>query len=55
VTVRMCVPSGDELLAFRISEVLPLAGLGENEAVTPPGNPDTERFALPVKPYNGFR
>jgi hypothetical protein len=46
----MCVPSGDELLAERVSRLLPFVALGENEAVTPLGNPDTVRFALPEKP-----
>ena len=44
------MPSGDASLAESVSRLLPFVGLGENEAVTPLGNPDTARFVLPVKP-----
>ncbi len=29
-------------------------GFGENDAVKPVGKPDTEKVALPVKPYSGL-
>ncbi len=50
----MCVPSGDVLLAVRVNWVLLFDGFGENDPVNPVGNPDTEKVALPVKPYSGL-
>jgi hypothetical protein len=52
--VTVFVPSAAELLADKVSRLNPVVGFGTNDAVTPLGRPDTERFTLPVKPYCGF-
>lgn len=36
------------------SKALPVAGFGENDAVTPLGRPDAARVTLPVNPYCGY-
>lgn len=54
VIVRVDVPGAAELLAVKVSVLLPVAGLGEKEAVTPLGSPETERSTLPLKPYCGL-
>src|SRR5271156_2213017 len=51
VMVSVLVPTLAVLLAVRVSVLVPVVEVGENEAVTPPGRPDTERFTLPVNPY----
>ena len=62
VVVAVCVPevpvivsgygpAATELDAVRVKVLLPVAGLGEKEAVTPVGRPETDRFTLPVNPY----
>ena len=51
VTVNVYCPSAAVLLAAKVNVLEPVVGLGENEAVTPAGNPDTERLTLPVNPY----
>ena len=43
-----------ELLEVNVSRLLPVVGLGVNDAVTPLGNPDTERFTLPGKLYTSW-
>ena len=50
VIVSALVPSVAEPLAARVMMLNPVAGLGANDAVTPLGRPDTERFTLPVNP-----
>src|ERR1700731_3849075 len=52
--VRVLVPTLAEELAVSVSVLIPVAGLGEKEAVTPLGSPDTARFTLPVNPYWGL-
>jgi hypothetical protein len=42
-----------ELLAVSVIVLLPVVGLGANDAVTPLGKPDAERVTLPVNPYCG--
>ena len=42
------------LLAVNVSVEVEVVGLGENEAVTPLGRPETVRFTLPVNPYSGL-
>ena len=42
------------LLAVNFKVLWPVVGLGENDAVTPAGKPDMERFTLPVNPYCGL-
>jgi len=44
-------PTLAELLAVKVSVDVPVVGLGEKDAVTPFGKPETTRFTLPVKPY----
>ena len=52
VMVTVFVPSGAELLAVRVSTLLPVAiGFGEKLAVTPLGRPATARLTLPANPY----
>ena len=50
VTVTVLVPVGTEPLAFNVNVLNPVVGLGEKDAVTPLGSPETERLTLPVKP-----
>ena len=51
VIVTVLVPMLAELAAVSVSVELPVAGFGENEAVTPVGKPVTDRLTFPVKPY----
>jgi hypothetical protein len=53
VTVTVYCPIGAELVAVNVSKLLLVAGFGENEAVTPVGKPETERFTLLLNPYCG--
>lgn len=50
VIVTVDVPVLAELLAVRVSTLLPVVGFVPNEAVTPLGNPDAARVTLPVNP-----
>jgi hypothetical protein len=50
VTVTLYVPVATELLADSVSALVPVVGFGVNNAVTPVGRPDAEKFTLPVKP-----
>ena len=52
--VSVLVPRAAELLADKVSKLNPVVGFGANDAVTPLGRPDTERFTLPANPYCGF-
>ena len=40
-------------VAVSVSTLLPVAGLGLNEAVTPEGTPDADNVTLPVNPPDG--
>lgn len=51
VMVTVYCPTGVELLAVRVRLLYEVAGLGEKDAVTPLGKPETERFTLPLNPY----
>ena len=51
VTVKTLCPVVAELVAVKVSADCPVVGLGENDAVTPAGKPETARLTLPVKPY----
>ena len=51
VMVSVLVPPLAVLLAVRVSVLVPVVEVGENEALTPLGRPDRERFTLPVNPY----
>jgi hypothetical protein len=53
VTVTGAVPVMAVLLAVRVSVVEEVAGFGVNEAVTPLGSPEAEKFTSPVKPFWG--
>lgn len=50
VMVAVDVPAAAVPLAVSVITVLPVVGLGENEAVTPLGSPDAARVTLPVNP-----
>ena len=52
VTVTVLVPTGAEAATLSVSVLLKFVELGEKEAVTPLGSPETERFTFPVKPYS---
>ena len=51
VMVTFAVPAETESLALSVNVLLPVAGLGENEAVTPLGRPDAAILTLPAKPF----
>jgi len=53
VMVTVFVPRAVEAAADNVSVLYPVVGFGANDAVTPLGRPDTERFTLPVNPYCG--
>lgn len=53
VTVMVEVPGVAELLAVSVSELVASVGLGESEAVTPLGRPETAKLTLPLKPFCG--
>ena len=46
--VMVVVAAAAELLAAKVSTLLPVAGLVPNVAVTPVGNPDAARVTLPL-------
>jgi len=54
VTVTVFVPNAALLLAVNVSVENPVVGFCEKDAVTPLGNPETERFTFPVNPYCGL-
>ena len=51
VMVSVLVPTLAVRLAVRVNVLVPVVEAGENEALTPLGRPERERFTLPVKPY----
>ena len=51
VTTSVYCPGAAVELAVSVSVVLDVVGLGENVPVTPLGSPLTEKFTLPVNPY----
>ena len=51
VIVSALVPPLAVLLAVSVRVLAPVVEVGEKEAVTPLGKPDTERFTLPLNPY----
>lgn len=53
VTVIVAVPEAAVLLAIKVSVLLPVAGLGLKEAVTPLGKPDADILTLLLKPFAG--
>ena len=54
VRVTLNVPMEAALLADSVSALVPVAGFGLNEAVTPPGRPDAAKFTLPANPFQSF-
>ena len=54
VTVTVFVPRLAVLLAVKVNVAFPVVGLGEKDAETPLGRPETARLTLPVNPYSGF-
>jgi hypothetical protein len=51
LTIRFDCPTGAVLLAVRVNMEDPIdVGLGENDALTPLGRPETARLTLPVNP-----
>jgi hypothetical protein len=53
VTVRVYCPKGAVGATVRVSAELDNVGFVANDAVTPVGSPDTDRFTLPENPYSG--
>jgi hypothetical protein len=51
VTVTAAVPGVAESSAVNVSTLVPLVGLGANDALTPLGRPDTSRLTLSVNPF----
>ena len=50
----MYCPRLAELLAVKVTVLLPVVGFGEKDAVTPLGRPEAERVTLPVNPLSWF-
>ena len=50
VMVIKASPGVAELLAVSVSTLVPVVGLGVNDAVRPLGRPDAARLALTVNP-----
>jgi hypothetical protein len=50
VMVTVAVPVVAELLAVRVSTLVPVVGFAPNDAVTPLGRPDAASVTLPVNP-----
>ena len=53
VMVSVLVAAAAEAPALTVSVVVPEVGLGEKDAVTPLGRPETARVTLPENPYSG--
>ena len=52
VTVR--VPVVADLLAVKVSVLVPTAGFGLKDAVTPVPRPVADRVTVPAKPFDGW-
>ena len=52
--VTVDAPVVAELLAFRVSTLLPVVGLVPNVAVTPLGRPEAASVMLPVNPFTSL-
>src|SRR5581483_6410171 len=48
VIVTVTVPVAAVLLAVKVNVLVPVVGLGLNDAVTPLGNPEADRSTLPA-------
>src|SRR6266478_1967885 len=53
VTVTVTVPVAAVPLAVKVSVLVFVVLLGLNDAVTPLGRPDADKFTLPLKPFCG--
>jgi hypothetical protein len=53
VMVTVAAPVVAVLLAVSVSVLEVAVGFGLNEAVTPFGRPDADKFTLPLKPFCG--
>jgi hypothetical protein len=53
VIVTVTVPVLAVPLAASVTVLVPVAGLGLNDAVTPLGKPDADKLTLPLKPLCG--
>ena len=51
--VSVFVPCAAELAAVNVRMLVPVVGFGFQSAVTPLGNPDTEKVTFPVNPNSG--
>lgn len=54
VTVTVDAPLAAELLALKVSVLVPAVPAGLKDAVTPVGRPDAARATVPAKPFCGF-
>ena len=54
VMVTSASPGVAVSLVTRVNVLIPVAGFGEKDAVTPLGSPDAAKFTLPVNPYWGY-
>jgi hypothetical protein len=54
VMVTVLVPVVAELLAVKVSVLVPIAGFGLKDAVTPVPRPVADRVTLPAKPLDGW-
>ena len=52
--VNITVPVAALPLALSVSLLLPVAGFGLNDAVTPLGNAEVLRLTLPLNEFTGF-
>ena len=51
VMVIVGVPGAAALVVESVNVLLPVVGFGENDAVTPLGNPEAAKVTAPVNPY----
>ena len=54
VMVTLVVPVAAVPLAVNVNVLVPVVFVGLNDAVTPPGNPEADRFTLPLKPLRSL-
>jgi len=54
VTISAAVAGAAELAAVKVNVLAPGVLVGLKDAVTPPGNPETDRLTLPLKPFCGL-
>ena len=54
VMVTIAFPGVAVLLVTSVNVLFPVEGLGEKDAVTPLGSPDTAKFTLPLNPHSWF-